>query len=111
MTDRSTQDLLRELVQLTRVSTYPVAKEILRETFFDGDGPQEKWVRVYANLDGRSQREVADAAGVDQSTVSRWSREWKRLGLVGEDGDAVFDIYDFFPGLEDELEDEEVNDG
>lgn len=111
MSDQSTGELLRELVQLTRVATYPVAKEMLHDAFFNGDEPQEKRVRVYANLDGRSQREVADAAGASRTSVSKWSGEWKRLGLVGEDGEAVFDIYDFFPELADELEDEEEGNG
>lgn len=106
MSDESTEELLRELVQLTRVSTYPVAKEMLRDAFFEGDEPREKRIRVYANLDGSPQREVAETAGTSQTSVSNWSQEWERLGLVDEDGKAVFDIFDFFPELEDELDEE-----
>lgn len=104
--DQSTVALLRELVQLTRVATYPVAKEVLRDAFFDEGEPRTKRVRVYANLDGSSQREVAETAGTSQTSVSNWSREWQRLGLVGENGEAVFDIYDFFPELEGDIDDE-----
>lgn len=107
MSDESTEDLLRKLVQLTRVSTYPVAKKILRDTFFDDGEPRIKRVLVYASLDGRTQSDVGEAAGVAQSTVSNWSGEWERLGLVGEDGEAVFDIYDFFPELEDEFKEDD----
>lgn len=100
MSNGQVERLLGELVRLTRVQVYPVAKQLLREEFFDGDEPRRERVRVYANLDGTSQREVAERAGVHQSSVSRWSNEWKRRGLVDEEGMAVFNVHDFFPELE-----------
>lgn len=95
--------LLRELVDLTRVSVYPAAKETLREVFFDGEKPRAKRVRVYAGMDGRTQAEVAQAAGASEGAVSTWKREWQRFGLVGDDGQAVFDIYAMFPDLKGQV--------
>lgn len=92
--------LAREQVRLARVQVQPVAREVLRQVFFDGGEPHRDRVRIYANLDGSAQRVVAERAGVTQPTVSRWSNEWKRLGIVDEDGVAVFNIYDFYPELE-----------
>lgn len=98
------QKLLRELVNLTRVSVYPAAKKTMEDQFFEEDGtPRRKRVRVYANLDGRTQEEIAKAAGAGQSSVSEWKQEWERFGLVGHEGRAVFDIYAFFPGLEEQV--------
>lgn len=94
--------LLQELVQLTRVLVRPAARQWLESEFFEGGEPQQDRIRVYANLNGRAQREIADAAGVNQSSVSRWSKEWKRKGLVDEDGTAVLDFYHFFPELRDQ---------
>lgn len=105
MTTQESEKLLRELVELTRVMVHPTAKAALKDAFFEGDDPRLKRIRVYANLDGSPQAEVADAAGVGQGSVSRWSRSWKRRGLVNEDNEAVFDIFDFFPDLEDEVSD------
>lgn len=93
--------LLQELIRLTRVQVQPVARELLRQVFFEDGSPKTEHVRIYANLDGSPQREVAERAGVTQSTVSRRSNEWKRQGLVDEEGKAVFAIYDFFPELEE----------
>lgn len=92
--------LLRELVELTRVAVYPAAKETLHDAFFDGEEPRAKRVRVYANMDGRTQAAVAEAAGASEASVSTWKKEWQRFGLVGSDGQAVFDIYAVFPDLE-----------
>lgn len=100
MSNGTVERLLAELVRLTRVQVYPVATQLLREEFFDGDEPKMDRVNVYANLDGAAQRDVAQKAGVHQSSVSRWSNEWKRKGLVDDDGVAVFNVYDFFPDLE-----------
>lgn len=100
MGDGEVERLLRDLVQMTKVQVYPVAKNMLRDEFFDEDTPRERRIGVYANLDGSSQSAVAEEVGVSQSTVSSWSQEWKRKGLVDEEGEAVFDIYDFFPDLE-----------
>jgi len=102
MEDKVHTELLRELVQLARVRTYPVAREVLRSTFYQADEtPRLKWVRAYAHMDGkRSQTAVGEAAGASQASVSTWSRDWQRLGLVTDDGRAVFDIYSFFPELE-----------
>lgn len=99
MGDNTETQLLQELVELTRVATYPVARDVLRDVFFEGGEPQMVRVQVYANLDGRPQREIAEVADTSQTSVSKWSREWSRIGLVRGDGTAVFNIYDFFPEL------------
>lgn len=101
MSNDEAVELLRELVRLTRVQVHPVAKDMLRDELFAGDEPEMDRVRVYAALDGSAQREVADEAGVHQTTVSRWSRDWRRKGLVDAEGVAVFDPYDFFPDLKE----------
>ena len=95
--------LLKELVQLARVQVYPVAYRLLESEFFQDGEAQLDRIQVYGHLNGSAQRDVAKAAGVNQSSVSRWSTSWKRKGLVDDEGKAVFDIFDFFPGLEDEI--------
>lgn len=96
--DDEAKTLLRELVTLNRLATYPAAKAAMRDAFFDKDGqPRTDRVKVYQNLDGnQTQRDVATAAGVNQSSVSRWSREWQRIGLVDGSGKAAFNLSDYF---------------
>lgn len=96
--------LLEELVNLTRVSVYPAAKETLRDLFFDGDEPRAKRVRVYAHMDGRTQAAVAEAARVSEGAVSTWKNEWQGFGIVSSDGQAIFDIYAMFPDLEEQVD-------
>lgn len=105
MSDDNLEQLLRQLVRLARVQVHPVAKELMRSEFFRDGEPREGRIAVYVNLDGSSQSEVADASDVSQATVSRWSKEWKRKGLVDEDGIAVFDFFDFFPDVKKEVGD------
>lgn len=100
----SNSALLQELVRLTRVLVQPIADQLMRRDFLDEEGqPRIDRLRVYARLDGRPQKESAVASGVNQSSVSRWSQEWKRKGLVADDGTAVFAVGDFFPELEKEI--------
>lgn len=97
------EELLERLVQLQRVQVHPVAKSLLEDIFFEDGEPRLKRVRVYARLDGSSQSKIAEQAGVSQPSVSAWTRDWKRVGLVSQEGKAVFDILDFFPELNDEI--------
>lgn len=99
--DEEAKAILRELVTLNRITSYPAAKAAVRDAFFDKNGePRRDRVDVYKALDGQlSQRDVAGKAGVNQSSVSRWSREWQRLGLVDGSGRAMFELGDFFPEI------------
>lgn len=91
----------RELVALNRVAAYPAAKAAMRDAFVDtGGAPRIDRVKVYQNLDGKqTQREIASQASVNQSTVSRWGREWQRLGLIDDSGKAVFNLSDYLPEI------------
>jgi CRP-like cAMP-binding protein len=70
--------LLEELVVWTRFAARGPLDEVLRQALTD---PRHQ--AAYEATDGeRTQQQVADVAGIDQTTVSDlWSR-WRRLGLV-----------------------------
>lgn len=93
--------LNRELVALSRLAAYPAAKTTMRAAFLEKDGAvRTDRAKVYQKLKGKqSQREIAGEVNVNQSSVSRWSREWQRLGLVDDSGKAVFDLSDYLPEI------------
>ena len=44
MSNEKVERLLGELVRLVRVQVHPVAKQLLREEFFDGDDPKTEQI-------------------------------------------------------------------
>lgn len=69
---------LEELVTWTRISNFPIVKQIL-ETALD----TEQKRLVYHLLDGtKTIAEIQKLSGVNGRFISEWGREWERLGIV-----------------------------
>lgn len=69
---------LQELVNLTRVMSYPTIKEIL-ETALDTDQKR----LVYDLLDGdKKMVTIQQLSGVNISNISQWGQEWEKIGIV-----------------------------
>lgn len=72
------EDLLREQLRWIKASAIGEVRRSLLETLDPGSHR-----RAYEAMDGtRTQREIADEAGVGTGSVSVWGRSWKTLGLV-----------------------------
>jgi hypothetical protein len=81
MNDR-TVALLEELVAWTRFAARGQLEALLRQTLVD-----ERHQAAYEATDGeRTQQQVADVAGLDQTTVSDLWARWRRLGIVRDVG-------------------------
>lgn len=69
---------LRELVQLTRVMSYPAIKQILQAAL---DTEQKRL--VYHALDGtKNMTQIQELTGVNARYVSEWGQEWEKIGIV-----------------------------
>jgi len=71
--------LLEELVTWTRFAN--------RKAFIDSIDAElkdDKQLLAFELTDGRSQKQVGDAAGLSQPTISGLWRRWRRLGIVRE---------------------------
>lgn len=88
MTGRlSSEDALNELVSIAKqqlrwqqAATLPTVKEALA-----GALPTTEMRKVYEECDGRrSFREIADATGVPQATIGRWTQSWREVALLFE---------------------------
>ena len=88
---------LAELVRLMRILVYPVAKQMLADEFLTDGKLRMDRAKVYAALDGTSQRQVGERTSTSRSTVQRWVLEWRRKGLVDAEGRAVFALGDYLP--------------
>lgn len=88
MTGRlSSEDALNELVSIAKqqlrwqqAATLPDIKEALSAALVTTE-----MRKVYEACDGkRSFREIADATGVPQATVGRWTQNWREVALLFE---------------------------
>jgi CRP-like cAMP-binding protein len=85
MTERTTTDILEELLAWTKFANVRDLAETLRQVLDDKGS-----YRAYEASDGRTQAEVVKASGVTQPTVSRLWSKWRRLGLVRDrDGRTI----------------------
>jgi hypothetical protein len=78
-------ELLEELVAWTRFGARAALLEIWETVLKD-----DKHLLAYELSDGtRSQKEVGDAAGLSQPSVSGLWQRWRRLGVVRPSGNRV----------------------
>jgi hypothetical protein len=83
--DARTVELLEELVAWTRFGARAALLELWETVLKD-----DKHLLAYELSDGtRSQKEVGDAAGLSQPTVSTLWQRWRRLGIVRPSGNRV----------------------
>jgi CRP-like cAMP-binding protein len=81
-TDERYIGLLEELVAWTRLSARSGFIDLLKQSVND-----PRHLKAYELSDGtRTQKEVADACGISQPTVSGLYAKWKRLGIVRDRG-------------------------
>lgn len=71
--------LLEELVAWTRFAHQAELVTVLNSELADA-----KQLLAFEFSDGRSQKEVGDAAGLSQPTISGLWKRWRRLGLARE---------------------------
>jgi hypothetical protein len=72
--------LLEELVAWTRLSAREGVLALLRQVLAD-----PRHLRAYELTDGvRTQKEVGDAVGLAQPSISQLYAKWRRLGIVRE---------------------------
>lgn len=77
MAERTTDEILEELLAWTKFANNRALSETLTRVLDDSSA-----FKAYEASNGRSQAEVASAAGISQPTVSRLWAKWRRLGLV-----------------------------
>jgi hypothetical protein len=69
---------LHELVQFTRIVSYPTVKQILQATL---DTEQKRL--VYHCLDGtKTVGAIQEETGVNARYISEWGQEWEKIGIV-----------------------------
>jgi hypothetical protein len=69
---------LHELVQFTRIMSYPTVKQILEATL---DTEQKRL--VYHHLDGtKTVAAIQEETGVNARYISEWGQEWEKIGIV-----------------------------
>jgi len=96
MNQSKIEELLAVLVDWTKVSNYTRVRDMLVQVFGTEDEPKGQQRLVYSLLGERyTQKQIADMAQTTQPTVSTWSTQWKRLGLVRSDGTPAFNLTDF----------------
>lgn len=79
-TDERSVHLLEELVAWTRFTARDALVRVLKEVLVES-----KHLAAYEFTDGtRTQKEIGDASGLSQPTVSTLWQRWKRLGIVRE---------------------------
>jgi len=75
--DREIKDLLKEILKWTKFEGMQKIKQVLENTL-DSDAKK----LVYESSNGLSSPEVAKIAGVDDSTVRDYWKDWAILGIA-----------------------------
>lgn len=87
---REVAEILEELLAWTRFAHTEGLRGLLRTELSE----RASFIAFQLSDGSRSQREVAEAAGVSQPTISRWWARWSRQGIMRQVGETPTHLID-----------------
>lgn len=90
MADEELKELIRELIQWQRFSSWNNLKEVLNDVLDESDEVKHQAKKLTFELSNgkNNQTDIADKIPYSQVSVSNWHSEWEGLGLVRKNGDG-----------------------